>query len=116
MSPEAKKPSKPARGEKRESHSNGDILTLSEASAYLRLPEEELKRLAREGGLPGREIGKEWRFFKAALQSWLSTPRRTPGTQAILAMAGKFKDDPFLDEIIREVYRQRGRRSEPEDA
>jgi hypothetical protein len=60
-------------------------------------------------GLPGRQIGGEWRFLKATLQDWLKTPERPTGNQALLAMAGKFKDDPDLEEIVREAYRRRGR-------
>jgi excisionase family DNA binding protein len=103
-------------GAKQASHANGDILTLSEAAEYLRLNEEELKRLVSDSDLPGRQIGNEWRFFKTALQSWLSTPRRATGMKAVLAMAGKFKNDPFLEEIVREAYRQRGRPSQPEES
>lgn len=111
-----KKRPKPALRQDRLPHANGDILNLSEAAEYLRLSEDELKRLVNESDLPGREIGSEWRFFKTALQNWLSIPRRGSGMKDVLAMAGAFKDDPFLDEIVRDAYRQRGRPSQPEEA
>ena len=52
--------------------SQADVLTLSEAAAYLRLPEDEVLRLIEEQSLPARRAGKEWRFLKAAIQEWLS--------------------------------------------
>jgi excisionase family DNA binding protein len=88
---------------------NPDVLTLAEAAAYLRVREEELLRSLDTGGLPGRQIGEEWRFLKSALQEWLRTPPRKSGRAALLAMAGTFKNDPDLDAIVREAYRQRGR-------
>ncbi|MEX0715517.1 MAG: hypothetical protein WD066_02975 [Planctomycetaceae bacterium] len=60
-------------------------------------------------GLPGRLIDGEWRFLKCAVNEWLGTPSKPSGKAALLNMAGAFKDDPFLDEIVREAYRQRGR-------
>jgi excisionase family DNA binding protein len=86
-----------------------DVLTLAEAAAYLRVAEADVLQVVRSQGLPGRLIGSEWRFLKAAVQDWLRTPAPRSGKEALLAMAGVFKDDPFLEEIVREAYRQRGR-------
>jgi hypothetical protein len=62
-----------------------------------------------EQQLPARQIGRDWRFLKSALQDWLRTPPPRSSKEALLAMAGKFKDDPFLEDIVQEAYRQRGR-------
>lgn len=86
-----------------------DVFSLDEAAAYLRVSPEDVLRMVRQQGLPGRRIGPEWRFLKAALQDWLRTPSPSPGKQALLALAGKFKDDPFLEDIVQEAYRRRGR-------
>jgi len=88
-----------------------EILTLSEAAAYLRLPDAEVIGLVHSQGLPARFTGREWRFFKAAIQQWLSTGSPTPETrkQAQFALAGKYKDDPDLMRICEEAMRQRGR-------
>jgi hypothetical protein len=87
----------------------GDVLTLAEAAGYLRVAEIDLIHAVHCDGLPGRQVGGEWRFLKSSLQQWLNTPRQKTGQQALLDMAGKFKDDPYLEEITREAYRQRGR-------
>jgi excisionase family DNA binding protein len=89
----------------------GDVLTLSEAAAYLRLPEADVIGLVHSQGLPGRLIGDQWRFLKAAIQQWLSTGAPTPQTRkaAQLALAGAWKDDPDLEAMVEEIYRRRGR-------
>ena len=48
-----------------------EILTAPEAAAFLRVDESELLSAAVEGELPGRAIGDEWRFSRAALLAWL---------------------------------------------
>jgi excisionase family DNA binding protein len=86
-----------------------EVLTLAEAAAYLRVPEAEVVRLVRQQDLPGRLIGPEWRFLKSALQDWLRTPPPKPSKEAVLACIGSWKDDPYLEEMLKEIYRQRGR-------
>lgn len=93
-----------------ESAAVSEVLTLAEAAAYLRLSEEDLVRLVREQGLPGRRLGQEWRFLKAALQDWLRTPPPPlKPSEDPMQWAGAFQEDPDLPEIVREAYRQRGR-------
>lgn len=96
---------------KRTSHPSqsppGDVLTLAETAAYLRVSEEAVLRAIAPEGLPGRLIDGEWRSLKSAVNEWLSTPSKPTGKGALLNMAGAFKGDPFLDRIVREAYRQR---------
>jgi len=89
----------------------GEVLTLAEAAAYLRLSETDTVRLVHAQGLPGRHTGSEWRFLKVALQQWLSagSPTKQSRKEAQLALAGKYQDDPDLMRICEEAYRQRGR-------
>jgi excisionase family DNA binding protein len=89
-----------------------EVLTLTEAAAYLRVPEAELARIAGSHGLPGRLIGSEWRFSRPALLDWL---RRPSTKQSLLQLAGSWKDDPYLDDMLKEIYRQRGRAMTEED-
>ena len=87
----------------------GEVLTLSEAAAYLRISEAEVVRLTASQGLPGRLIGTEWRFSKSALQDWLRTPPPKPSKEAMLACIGAWQDDPYLGEMLEEIYKRRGR-------
>lgn len=53
-----------------------EVMTLQEASAFLRTPEAELAGLAASGDAPGRRIGAEWRFSRRALEAWLAADWR----------------------------------------
>ena len=89
----------------------GEVFTLSEAAAYLRLSEQDVVRLIREHGLPARQIGPEWRFLKTAIQDWLrmGLPASQPNQDVWSALAGAWQDDPYLDEVLKEIYQRRGR-------
>src|SRR5262249_38055388 len=113
-----------------------DVLTLSEAAAYLRVSEDVLQQLATERMIPARQIGPEWRFLKKAIQDWLSCdplvaelerrlagkphstngPRaKNPANQWLLDLAGAWKDFPEVDEMLKEIYQRRGRPMVEED-
>src|SRR5256885_72186 len=70
-----------------------EVLTLAEAAAYLRLPEKEVIGAFSTQGLPGRLIGGDWRFLKAAIQQGIQRAAGGPNA-ALLAFAGAWKDDP----------------------
>ncbi len=93
----------------------GEVLTLAEAAAYLRLPEPDVLRLVDEQGLPARRLANEWRFFKAAIAHWLSVPHTKGSEEGIWAAAGSLKDDPYLEEMLKQVDRLRGRPMPEED-
>jgi excisionase family DNA binding protein len=50
---------------------NDEILTLKEASKYLKLAEKTAYRLAAEGKLPGFKVGGSWRFKKEDMDNWI---------------------------------------------
>jgi excisionase family DNA binding protein len=85
-----------------------DVLTLAEAAAYLRVAEADLIDAASAHDLPGRQVGGAWRFLKSSLRDWLNSPPKKTGNEALLALAGCWKDDPYLDEMLEEIYKQRG--------
>jgi excisionase family DNA binding protein len=87
----------------------GAVLTLGEAAAYLRVDESQVRRLAEMRALPGRQIGSEWRFLKAGLQDWLRAPTAASGKEGFLALAGVWRDDPDIEQIVRHAHRRRGR-------
>lgn len=49
----------------------GEVLTLEEAAALLRLPVAAVRDRALAGELPGRAFGEEWRFSRTSLLAWL---------------------------------------------
>jgi excisionase family DNA binding protein len=110
--PETKKPvrNRPRANESTASGSGslGEVLSLAEAAAYLRLREADVLRLIEEQSLPARQIGSEWRLLKAAIQRWLAgSASQDYGKAAQLAVAGSWKDDPLVEDELREIYRRR---------
>lgn len=49
-----------------------DVLTLEETCIYLKIPRSTLYKLAQEGKVPCQKVGKQWRFHRRALESWIS--------------------------------------------
>jgi excisionase family DNA binding protein len=49
----------------------GEVLTLEEAAALLRVDVEALRDWAEAGDVPGRRLGGQWRFSRGALLDWL---------------------------------------------
>ena len=50
-----------------------EIMTPHEAAEYLNLNIRTIYHLAKNGKLPGRKVGRRWRFKKDVLDKWLST-------------------------------------------
>jgi excisionase family DNA binding protein len=88
-----------------------EVFTLAEAAAYLRVAEADVVRMIDEQALPARQVGTEWRFFKTAIQQWLSSASSSlqANKEAWMALAGIWKDDPYVEDELKEIYRQRGR-------
>ena len=49
-----------------------EVLTLEQAAALLQVEPEVVTELAEAGELPGRKLGDDWRFPRAALLDWLA--------------------------------------------
>ena len=53
-----------------------EIMNAEQAGQLLQLDEKIVLELAEAGQLPGRKLGTVWRFSRAALVAWLSTPEK----------------------------------------
>jgi hypothetical protein len=83
-----------------------DVLTLEEAAAFLRVPEESVLRLSANEELPGKCIDGQWRFLRAGLADWLC---RKSGKAILLSQVGALADDESLPELRKFIYAKRGR-------
>jgi excisionase family DNA binding protein len=54
-----------------------DVLTLAELAELLRVTPARAAAHARAGDLPGRRVGREWRFSRAAVMAWLAAGEPT---------------------------------------
>ncbi len=52
--------------------SSHEILTLAEAAKLIRVSEKTLGEMARARRVPSRKVGREWRFVRARLETWLA--------------------------------------------
>src|SRR4051794_24277702 len=99
-----------------------EVMTSTEAAAFLRVPEAGLREDADAGRLPGRLIAGERRFVKGALLSWLAkagegqtsgasdvvlkaVPHSRDLNKGFLSSIGAFADDPTLEPMIEQIYK-----------
>ncbi len=84
-----------------------EVLTLPEAARYLRIKKAILEKLVEQGSVPSRKVGTEWRFFRGALQAWLTG--KPDYRAALMAQIGSSADDETLPELLKSIYAARGR-------
>ena len=62
---------------------HSDVMNIDEMAKYLKLPKPTVYKLVRDGRLPGRKIGRQWRFHKGAIDDWLKeNPNRERGGES----------------------------------
>ena len=49
-----------------------EILNVDEAAAYLGVSTRTFNKVLHEGEMPGRKIGREWKFSRRALEAWVA--------------------------------------------
>ena len=54
-----------------------EVLNVEEAAEFLGFNPYTIREKARAGEVPGRKIGREWRFSRRGLLEWLEEGSRT---------------------------------------
>lgn len=75
-----------------------EVLTLEELAAYLKVSETTAYTLVRGGEIPGRKVGREWRFLKARVTHWLMQA----GTEEDMEKTGFVQRDELGGEFKQE--------------
>jgi excisionase family DNA binding protein len=65
------RPNRPAESPAESYEAFEPLLDCEEAAALLRMHPRTLKRNARQGKIPGIQVGRMWRFRASALNRWL---------------------------------------------
>jgi len=52
---------------------NGEILNIDEAAAFLGVSVKTFNKVLHSEGIPGRKIGREWKFSRSALVAWIGS-------------------------------------------
>ena len=81
-----------------------EVMTLEDLAAYLKISETTAYQLVRSGAIPGRKVGREWRFLKRRIETWLmqdSTDDATGenGTVRLDALGGEFRIENGREQI-----------------
>jgi len=63
---------RPPVGFARPAPGSSEVLTTAQLAELLQVDEKAIRDLARRGELPGRKIGRDWRFSRSAVIDWLS--------------------------------------------
>jgi excisionase family DNA binding protein len=56
-----------------------DVLTVEQLAELLQVDAKTVRTLATSGDLPGRKLGRHWRFSRQAVLDWLAMPERRKG-------------------------------------
>ena len=54
-----------------------EVMSSEQAAQFLQIDEPLVVEMAEAGKLPGRKLGKQWRFSRQALVAWLAQPEKT---------------------------------------
>jgi excisionase family DNA binding protein len=56
----------------------GEVFSIKEISACVKIPSSTLSRLAKEKNIPTNKIGRHWRFHKRAIDRWRGGIKEPP--------------------------------------
>ena len=68
-----------------------EVLNADGTALLLGVSARLVLRLAREGKLPGKKVGKEWRFRRATVLSWLGKVELVPDWVRAVVQSGEGK-------------------------
>lgn len=60
----------------------GDVLTVRDVCALLKMHHKTVQRHAKEGTIPAKRIGGEWRFVRSEIEAWLRDGNRHEDQEA----------------------------------
>ncbi|MCB9841660.1 MAG: helix-turn-helix domain-containing protein [Phycisphaeraceae bacterium] len=50
-----------------------EVMTISELAEYLQVSKSSLYKLVQEGRVPGKKVGRHWRFHRDVINAWLKS-------------------------------------------
>lgn len=48
-----------------------EVMTIDDLATYLQVSKSSLYKLAQGGKVPGKKVGRHWRFHRSAIEAWL---------------------------------------------
>ncbi|MFO0858601.1 MAG: helix-turn-helix domain-containing protein [Phycisphaerales bacterium] len=59
-----------------------EVLTIADLAGYLQVSKSSLYKLVQQGRVPGKKVGKHWRFSRAAIDGWLAGTGPSPARRS----------------------------------
>lgn len=73
-------------------HLQDEVMTLEDVSSFLKVGEQTVYNLTREGNIPARKIGREWRYLKSEVLEFMKSRRETQdGVVQLDGFGGEYK-------------------------
>ncbi len=82
-------------------HESSEIMTLSQAAAYLQLAEKTVLRMAQRAEVPAAKIASQWRFLRPVLRDWVAGQMQMLPAERIGKVAGARHEILSVHEIVR---------------
>lgn len=54
-------------------------MTIDDLAAFLQVSKSSLYKLAQDGRVPGKKVGRHWRFHRPAIEAWLKEGQEKEG-------------------------------------
>ena len=54
-----------------------EVMTIDDLAVYLQLSKSSLYKLVQDGRIPGKKIGRHWRFHRGTIDQWLARAERS---------------------------------------
>ena len=86
--------------------STGDVLNLDETAEYLRVSNQTIYNMIRDGRIKAHKVGREWRFLRGDIMAYLDSASNS--TLAMAAKGGKV-DQNDLEIIQQEIDKRRAK-------
>jgi len=82
---------------------NDEVLETSEASRYLKINVQTVRRLARERQIPAFKVGGVWRFKRSSLDRWAGSQETRQQGRVLVV-----DDEQMVRDFVREVIEREG--------
>jgi PTS system nitrogen regulatory IIA component len=87
-----------------ESNRGGEVMTLAEVAAYLRLAEKTVLRMVHKGQIPCAKVASQWRFLRSMIDDWLTVKMQVVPRNDLARLIEHSPDVVPLSRLLREQY------------
>ena len=82
-----------------------DILNLDETADYLRVSNQTVYNMIKDGRIKAYKVGREWKFLRADIMAYLESA----SSDRLLSMAAKGTDKDDMETILHELEKRKAK-------